>query len=80
MPVARKNSFGARETLKVDGREYDIFALDALEKKGVGTVSRLPFSLKVLLENLLRQEDGRSVKTPEIEALASWKPGSAVRT
>jgi aconitate hydratase len=80
MPLARKNSFGARETLKVDGREYDIFALDALEKKGVGAVSRLPFSLKVLLENLLRQEDGRSVKTPEIEALASWKPGSAVRT
>jgi aconitate hydratase len=80
MPLARKNSFGARETLKVDGREYDIFALDALEKKGIGAVSRLPFSLKVLLENLLRQEDGRSVRTPEIEALASWKPGSAVRT
>jgi aconitate hydratase len=80
MPLARKNSFDTRETLKVDGREYDIFALDALEKKGVGTVSRLPFSLKVLLENLLRQEDGRFVKPAEIEALANWKPGSAVRT
>jgi aconitate hydratase len=80
MPLARKNSFGTRETLKVDGREYDIFALDALEKKGVGAVSRLPFSLKVLLENLLRQEDGRFVKPAEIEALASWKPGTTVRT
>jgi aconitate hydratase len=80
MPLARKNSFGTRETLKVDGREYDIFALDALEKKGVGAVSRLPFSLKVLLENLLRQEDGRFVKPAEIEALAAWKPGTSVRT
>jgi aconitate hydratase len=80
MPLARKNSFGTREALKVDGREYDIFALEALEKKGVGSVSRLPFSLKVLLENLLRQEDGRFVKTPEIEALASWKPGTTART
>jgi aconitate hydratase len=80
MALARKNSFGSREALKVDGREYDIFALDALEKKGVGAASRLPFSLKVLLENLLRQEDGRFVKPAEIEALANWKPGSAVRT
>jgi aconitate hydratase len=80
MALARKNSFGTRETLKVDGREYDIFALDALEKKGVGAISRLPFSLKVLLENLLRQEDGRFVKPAEIEALASWKPGTTVRT
>ena len=80
MALARKNSFGTRETLKVDGREYDIFALDALEKKGVGAVSRLPVSLKVLLENLLRQEDGRFVKPAEIEALASWKPGTTART
>ena len=80
MTLARKNSFGTRQTLKVDGREYDIFALDALEKKGVGAVARLPFSLKVLLENLLRQEDGRFVKAAEIEALASWKPGTTAST
>ncbi|MGB6432015.1 MAG: aconitate hydratase AcnA [Candidatus Acidiferrales bacterium] len=80
MALARKNSFGTRETLKVDGREYDIFALDALEKKGVGKVSGLPFSLKVLLENLLRQEDGRFVKRAEIEALAAWAPGTTART
>jgi aconitate hydratase len=80
MALARKNSFGTRQTLKVDGREYDIFALDALEQKGVGAIARLPFSLKVLLENLLRQEDGRFVKTAEIEALASWKPGTTART
>jgi aconitate hydratase len=80
MALARKNSFGTRQTLKVDGREYDIFALDALEKRGVGAVARLPFSLKVLLENLLRQEDGRFVKAAEIEALAAWKPGTTART
>ena len=41
MALARKNSFGTRQTLKVDGREYDIFALDALEQKGVGAIARL---------------------------------------
>ncbi|MGB6545725.1 MAG: aconitate hydratase AcnA [Candidatus Acidiferrales bacterium] len=80
MALARKNSFGTRQTIKVDAREYDIFALDALEKKSIGAVSRLPFSLKVLLENLLRQEDGRFVNTHEIEKLAAWQPGAAART
>ena len=53
------NSFGAKSTLSVDGREYEIFRLDALQAKF--DVARLPFSLKVLLENLLRNEDGRTV-------------------
>ena len=71
MSPASKNSFGTRETLQVDGKSYEIFSLSALEKKGVGHVSKLPFSLRVLLENLLRQEDGRFVHPGDIEALAA---------
>ena len=64
------NSFDARDTLKVGDREHTIFRLDALQSKY--DVARLPFSLKVLLENLLRTEDGVSVRKEDIEALASW--------
>ncbi len=56
------------------GKSYEIFRLSALEKKGVGHVSKLPFSLRVLLENLLRQEDGKFVHPADIEALATWDP------
>lgn len=62
MTPASTNSFGARATLDVGGHGYQILRLDALERKGVGHPSRLPFSLKVLLENLLRQEDGRCAR------------------
>ena len=68
------NSFGSRGSLRVDGEQYDIFRLEALEKAGVGNVSRLPFCLKILLENLLRNEDGRFVKREDIEKLAGWDP------
>src|SRR6202050_4569503 len=64
------NSFGARSTLEVGGREYEIFRLDALQQRF--DVARLPFSLKVLLENLLRTEGNGSVSGADIEALASW--------
>jgi aconitate hydratase len=67
------NSFGARATLKVGGREYEIFRLDALASQGVN-LDRLPFSLKILLENLLRTEDGRSVTADDLLALANWQP------
>src|ERR1700692_3517192 len=79
MAPASKNSFGTQETLKVDGKSYEIFRLGALEKKGVGHVSKLPFSLRVLLENLLRQEDGKFVHPADIEALASWDPKAATQ-
>src|SRR4029077_10046543 len=79
MSPASKNSFGTRDTLQVDGKSYDIFRLNALEQKGVGHVSKLPFSLRVLLENLLRQEDGRFVHPGDIEALASWNPNAATQ-
>jgi aconitate hydratase len=64
------NSFGAKGTLDVDGREYEIFRLDALQQRF--DVARLPFSLKVLLENLLRTEGNGSVDAADIEALAGW--------
>src|SRR5712664_3685302 len=79
MSLASKNSFGTRETLQVDGKGYEIFRLSALEKKGVGHAGKLPFSLRVLLENLLRQEDGRFVHAKDIEALAGWDPNAATQ-
>src|SRR5205814_5896813 len=65
------NSFNARTTLKVGGKEYEIFRLNALDKQGIST-KHLPLSLRILLENLLRTEDGRNVKADDIRALASW--------
>ena len=74
MPDASKNSFGARDTLSVGKEKYEIYSLDALGRRGIGQVGQLPFSIRILLENLLRQEDGRFVKAQDIEALAAWQP------
>src|SRR5205809_133603 len=68
------DSFGTRKTLTVGEQSYDIFRLDLLEKAGFKNVSRLPVSLKVLLENLLRQEDNHHVSRGDIEGLANWNP------
>ena len=68
------DSFGTRKVLTVDGESYDIFRLDLLEKAGFKNISRLPVSLKVLLENLLRREDNHHVSKGDIEALANWNP------
>jgi aconitate hydratase len=68
------DSFGARKTLSVGSESYDIFRLDLLEKAGFKNVSKLPVSLKVLLENLLREEDNHHVNKDDIGALASWSP------
>jgi aconitate hydratase len=65
-----QNSFDARGDLEVGGRRYDIYRLDALQERF--DVARLPFSLKVLLENLLRNEDGVAVTAEHVEALARW--------
>src|SRR5215217_3086103 len=64
------NSFDARADLEADGKTYEIFRLDALQSSF--DVARLPFSLKVLLENLLRNEDGVAVRAEDVKALASW--------
>src|SRR5580704_156968 len=69
------NSFGARATFKVGNKEYEIYRLDALDKRGIST-RHLPFSLRILLENLLRTEDGRNVTKEEIRALAAWNKNS----
>ena len=66
------DSFGTRTTLSTGAGAVTIFSLIALEKRGFPGIARLPFSLKILLENLLRQEDGRFVKQADIEALAKW--------
>jgi aconitate hydratase len=65
------NSFGARRTLSAGGRDYEYYALAALAERGL-PVAKLPFSLRVLLENLLRNEDGRNVTPASIETLARW--------
>ncbi len=67
------NSFGARSTLSVGSRTYEIFRLDALEKAGF-SISRLPFSTRILLENLLRTENGQIVSADDIQFLARWQP------
>ncbi|HTV14741.1 MAG TPA: aconitate hydratase [Acidobacteriaceae bacterium] len=67
------NSFGSQSELHAGGKSYEIFRLSALEKKGIN-LSRLPFSLRILLENLLRYEDGKSVTADDIEFLAQWDP------
>jgi aconitate hydratase len=69
--MAAKDSFGAKDTLKAAGRDYTIYKLEALEKRGFA-LTRLPYSIKVLIENVLRREDGRIVTADQVEALAKW--------
>jgi aconitate hydratase len=69
------NSFDTRSTLKVGNKEYEFYRLDALDKQGIPT-KHLPFSLRILLENLLRTEDGRNVRKEEVRALAAWNKNS----
>jgi aconitate hydratase len=66
------NSFGTRQDLQVGGRTISYFSVPALQARGFAEVARLPYSLKILLENLLRHEDGRFVKAADVEALARW--------
>jgi len=70
------NSFGSRSTLRVGSKEYDIFRMDALDKQGIST-QHLPYSLRILLENLLRTEDGKAVKAEDIRSLAAWDAKAA---
>ena len=77
--MATVNSFGTRKALPVGGRPVQMYSLPALAAAGFPEVARLPYSLKILLENLLRHEDGRFVKAADIEALASWDVKSAAQ-
>ena len=75
--MPKTNSFGAASTLRVNKRDYKIYRLDSLEKAGISKLNRIPFSIKVLLENLLRSEDGRTVKHSDIEYVAKWQKSAA---
>jgi aconitate hydratase A / 2-methylisocitrate dehydratase len=66
------NTFGTRTALAAGGRTSQLYSLPVLEKAGFPNISRLPYSMKILLENLLRHEDGRFVKAADVEALARW--------
>src|ERR1700740_1325609 len=69
------NSFQSRSSLRVGNKEYEIYRLDALDRRGIST-KHLPYSLRILLENLLRTEDGRNVTKEEVRALAAWNSKS----
>src|SRR5438309_12000471 len=69
------DSFASRSTLRVGSKEYEIYRLDVLDKAGL-KIERLPYSLRILLENLLRSE-GKSVSADDIRALANWDPKAA---
>lgn len=71
-PTPSLDSFNAKRTLSVGGRTYTYYSLVAAEAAGLAGLSRLPFSIKVLAENLLRHEDGHSVTADDIRALAAW--------
>ncbi|PYU05441.1 MAG: aconitate hydratase AcnA [Acidobacteria bacterium] len=76
MPLAG-NSFGTRDKLNVGAQAFEVHRLETLEKQGLSNLDRLPFSLRILLENLLRNEDDHFVRADDVRALASWKPGAA---
>ncbi len=77
MAIPAGNSFGTRDKLNVGAQSFDIHRLEKLEKHGMHAVAKLPFSLRILLENLLRCEDGRFVGPNDIRALAGWTPNAA---
>jgi aconitate hydratase len=74
MTISAANSFGTRDKLNVGAQSFEIHRLETLETKGLSHLSKLPFSLRILLENLLRCEDGRFVRKDDIAALAKWTP------
>jgi aconitate hydratase len=76
MAINAGNSFRTRDRLNVGAQTFDIHRLEFLEQQGVADLAKLPFSLRILLENLVRCEDGRSVHAEDIRALGKWRPGA----
>jgi aconitate hydratase len=76
MAILAGNSFGTRDKLSVGAQTFEIHRLEALEKQHIAELVKLPFSLRILLENLLRCEDGRFVHPEDIRGLAGWAPGT----
>jgi aconitate hydratase len=79
MPISAANSFNTRDRLSVGAQVFEIYRLEKLEQQGLGPLSNLPFSLRILLENLLRCEDGRFVHADDIRALSKWTPNGPQR-
>src|SRR3954447_12038021 len=76
--TTKTNSFSSKAQIAVGGGKVELYRLDALVKAGVGDVATLPYSLRILLENLLRYEDGKTVHPPDIQAVAGWNPRQRV--
>jgi aconitate hydratase len=76
MAISAGNSFGTRDKLNVGAQSFDIHRFEPLEKQGISNLAKLPFSLRILLENLLRCEDNRFVHAADIRTLAGWTPGT----
>src|SRR5436190_10554956 len=76
--MTTKNSFGSKAQLALGTNKLGIYRLDALVKSKVGDVETLPYSLRILLENLLRYEDDKTVRPADIEAVAGWNPKKRV--
>ena len=77
MPISAANSFNTRDKLNVGAQPFEVHRLEKLEAQGLTRLEALPFSLRILLENLLRCEDGHSVRADDIQTLAKWAPGVA---
>jgi aconitate hydratase len=77
--MASKNTFGAAQTLTAGGKTYTIYSLRALEAKGITKLSRLPYSIRVLLENIVRNEDGVSFKASDAEYVGKWDTSAAAQ-
>jgi aconitate hydratase len=73
--MAQSSSFGADSTLAVGSHQYRYYSLETLEKRGVAKISRIPYSIRILLENLLRSENGQTVKASDIEYVGKWQIG-----
>ena len=65
--MTKNDVFNARKSFELDGKRYNYYRLDALEEAGIGKVSQLPYSIKVLLESVLRQHDGRVIKKEHVK-------------
>ena len=70
--MTKNDVFQTRKSFEIEGKKYNYYSLDALEQAGVGQVSKLPYSIKVLLEAVLRQVDGRVITKEHVENLAKW--------
>ena len=77
--MGKNDVFNSRKHFEVNGKRYHYYNLKALEEAGVGQVSKLPYSIKVLLESVLRQHDGRVITKEHVENLAKWGTDEVTR-